>query len=176
MTSFSQILSVASLGWGKGCIRFFGGSDQNCGFHGNRKLPLTYNGKNGVSTFTQSPLIGSLSNLQVTRTGIKSRMDWNLGQVGHFTTELFALERSHWLWMGKMVSPSFLSYYDSIFIKLTGNKERHKISDEVIFDQSFLSYMPLGGEKKWCLQLFSVTFDWIFVKLAGNEDRHKSLK
>ena len=28
--------------------------------------------------------------------------------------------------------------------------------------------------KKWCLQLFSVTFDWVFVKLAGNEDRHKS--
>ena len=28
--------------------------------------------------------------------------------------------------------------------------------------------------KKWCRQLFSVTFDWVFVKLAGNEDRHKS--
>ena len=32
----------------------------------------------------------------------------------------------------------------------------------------------MNGEKKRCLQLFSVTFDWIFVKLAGNEDRHKS--
>ena len=33
-----------------------------------QKLPLTYNGKNGVSEFSQSSVIGSLSNLQVTRT------------------------------------------------------------------------------------------------------------
>ena len=33
--------------------------------------------------------------------------------------------------------------------------------------------MSLSGEKKRCLQLFSVTFDWIFVRVAGNEDRHK---
>ena len=106
------ILSVASLGRGKGCIRFWGRSDQNCGYHGNRKLPLTYNGKNGVPAFSQSPLIGSLSNLQVTRTGIKSSVSSNLGRVNLFTMELFALERSHWLWMGKMVSLSFLSYYE----------------------------------------------------------------
>ena len=43
--NFSQILSVASLGRGKCCIRFWGRSDQNCGYHGNRKLPPTYNGK-----------------------------------------------------------------------------------------------------------------------------------
>ena len=35
----NQILSEASLGWGKGCIRFWARSDQNSGFHGNRKLP-----------------------------------------------------------------------------------------------------------------------------------------
>ena len=40
-----QILCVASLGWGKGCIRFWGRLGQNCGFHGNRNAPLTYNGK-----------------------------------------------------------------------------------------------------------------------------------
>ena len=27
--------------------------DQNFGFHGNRKPPLTYNGENDVSTFSQ---------------------------------------------------------------------------------------------------------------------------
>ena len=48
LANFSQILSVASLGWGKGCIRFWGRSDQNCGFHGNTNLSLTYNGQNGV--------------------------------------------------------------------------------------------------------------------------------
>ena len=31
----NQILSEASLGWGKGCIRFPAGSDWNSGFHGN---------------------------------------------------------------------------------------------------------------------------------------------
>ena len=96
----------------KGCSRFWGRSDQNCSYHGNRKLPLTYNGKNGVPEFSQSLIIRSLSNLQVTRTGIKSRMSLNLGRVGLFTTELFTLEHSHWLSMGKTVSPSFLSYYE----------------------------------------------------------------
>ena len=32
----NQILYEASLGWGKGCIRFWCRSDQNSGFHGNR--------------------------------------------------------------------------------------------------------------------------------------------
>ena len=63
--------------------------------HGNRKLPLTYNGKNGAFAFSQSRLIGSLSNLQVMRTGMQSRKSSKFGRVGLFTTELFALERSH---------------------------------------------------------------------------------
>ena len=37
LTDFSQNLSAASFGWWKGCIRFWGRSDQNSGFHGNRK-------------------------------------------------------------------------------------------------------------------------------------------
>ena len=45
-----------------------------------------------VSSFSQSPLIGSLSNLQVIRTGIKARTSSNLGRIGLFTLELFALE------------------------------------------------------------------------------------
>ena len=31
----NQILSEASLGWGKGCIRFWARSDRNSGVHGN---------------------------------------------------------------------------------------------------------------------------------------------
>ena len=84
LANFSQILSVVSMGRGKVCIRFWGRSDQNCGYHDNRKLPLTYNGQNSVPTFSQSPLFGSLSNLQVTRTGIMSS---NLGLVRLFTME-----------------------------------------------------------------------------------------
>ena len=52
MANLDQILYVASLGWGKDCIRFWGRLDQNSGFHGNRKLPLAYNGENDVSTFS----------------------------------------------------------------------------------------------------------------------------
>ena len=55
---FDQILCVASLGWGKGCIRFLRRLDQSSDFHGNKKCPLTYNGENDVSTF--SLLLGHL--------------------------------------------------------------------------------------------------------------------
>ena len=34
-TDCNQILSEASLGWGKSCIRFLARSDWNSGFHGN---------------------------------------------------------------------------------------------------------------------------------------------
>ena len=39
LANLDQILCVASLEWGKGCIRFWGRLDQNSGFHGNRKPP-----------------------------------------------------------------------------------------------------------------------------------------
>ena len=82
-----------SLGWGKGCIRFWGKLDQNSDFHGNRKPPLTYNGENDVSTLSRLFLIRSFLYLQVTRTGIKSWTNLNFGQIGPLTTELAALER-----------------------------------------------------------------------------------
>ena len=50
--NLDQILYEASLGWGKGCIRFWDRLDQNSGFHSSRKRPLTYNGENDVSTFS----------------------------------------------------------------------------------------------------------------------------
>ena len=83
-------LCVASLG--KGCIMFWGRLDHNSGVHGNRKPPLTYNGENGVSTFSQLLLTRSFLYLQVTRTCIKSRKSSNSGQIGPLTTELAALE------------------------------------------------------------------------------------
>ena len=86
-------------------------------------FPLTLNGENGVSIFSQLLWIQTSSNLQEMRTGIKS-------------------------WTGS----KFWSYLTS----------------------HFGVACPSAVKKKWCLQLFSVTFDWVFVKLAGNEDRHKS--
>ena len=93
LANLDQILCVASLGVGKGCIMFWGRNDQNSGAHGNRKPPLTYNGENGVSTFSRLLLIRSFLYLQVTRTCIKSRTSSNFGQVGPLTTELAAFER-----------------------------------------------------------------------------------
>ena len=87
LANFDQILYVASLGVGKGCIMFWGWLDQNSGVHGNRKSSLTYNGENGVSTFSWLLLIQSFLYLQVTRTCIKSRTRSNFGQIGPLTTE-----------------------------------------------------------------------------------------
>ena len=91
--NLDQILYVTSLGVGKGCLMFWGRLDQNSGVHGNRKPPLTYNGENGVSTFSRLLLIRSFLYLQVTRTCIKSQTSSNFGQIGPMTTELAALER-----------------------------------------------------------------------------------
>ena len=93
LANLDQILFVASLGVGKGCIMFWGRLDHNSGVHGNRKPPLTYNGENGVSNFPQLLLIRSFLYLQVTRICIKSRTSSNFGQIGPVTTELAALER-----------------------------------------------------------------------------------
>ena len=93
LANLDQILGVASLGMGKGCLMFWGRLDQNSGVHGNRKPPLTYNGENGVSTFSRLPLIWSFLYLQVMRTCIKSQTSLNFGQIGPLTMELAALER-----------------------------------------------------------------------------------
>ena len=92
LANFDQILCVASLGVGKGCIMFWGRLDQNSCVHGNRKPPLSYNGENGVSTFSRLFLIRSFLYLQVMRTCIKSRTSSNFGQIGPLITKLAALE------------------------------------------------------------------------------------
>ena len=91
--NLDQIVCVAPLEVGKGCVMFWGRLDQSSGVHGNRKPPLTYKGENGVSTFSRLLLIQSFLYLQETRTCIKSRKGSNFGQIGPLTTELTALER-----------------------------------------------------------------------------------
>ena len=93
LVNLDQILYVASLGVEKGCIMFWGWSDQTSGVNGNRKPPLTYTGENGVFTFSRLLLMQSFLCLQVTRTCMKSRTSSNCGQIGPLTTELTALER-----------------------------------------------------------------------------------
>ena len=60
--------------WERGKAALGFGAD---GCHGNRKLPLTYNGENDVSMLTPSVLICSSSNWQVTRTDIKAWTTYN---------------------------------------------------------------------------------------------------
>ena len=84
LANLDQILCVASLGVGKGCIMFWGSLNQNSGVHGNRKPPLTYNGENGVSTFSLLLLIQSFLYLQVMRTCIKSRTSSNFARSDHW--------------------------------------------------------------------------------------------
>ena len=59
-------------------------------------------------------LIRSFEYLQVMRTCIKSRMNSNFDQIGQLVTELAAL-------------------FDQIIIKVAGNQDRHKSSDEFDF-------------------------------------------
>ena len=92
LANLDHILCVASLGWGKGCIRFWGRLDQNSDFHGNRKPPLTYYWENDVSTFSWLFLIWSFLYLLVTRTCIKPWTSSNFGPTGTLTRELDALE------------------------------------------------------------------------------------
>ena len=108
LANHDQIVCVALLGWGTGCIRFWGRLDQTSGFYGNRRPPLTYNGKNHVSTFSRLFLIQCFLYLQVTRTCIKSRTSSNFGQIGPLTTKLAALELLKYFpktYNGKMLSP-----------------------------------------------------------------------
>ena len=55
-------------------------------------FPLTYNGEDVLNMIFPSFFICSSSNLQITRTGIKSRIGSIWGQIGLFALELLALK------------------------------------------------------------------------------------
>ena len=167
LANLDQILCVASLGWGKGCIRFWGRLDQNSGFHGNRKPPLTYNGENDVSIFSRLFLTRSFLYLQVTRTCIKSRTSSNFSQIGPLTTELAALERlknSHRLIMGKCCLHASSFIFDRIIIKVAGNQDRHKCSQEFDFgpDQT----TQFGVTRPWVTKILHF-WTWISLRPIG---------
>ena len=74
--------------------------------------------------------------------------------------------------------------FDRIFVKLAGNQDSHKISDEFEFQPDRISHFgvtcPCGRIKfsidiLRCLHLFSVVFEPILFILAGNEAMHKIL-
>ena len=73
-------------------MRFWARSDQNSGFHGNRKLPYGYNGEDGVSTFSRLFFFRSFSYLQGMMTCMRAGTSSNFGLIGPPTVELAALE------------------------------------------------------------------------------------
>ena len=70
---------------------WFEAGPSKTGCYGNREV-ISYNGESGVSNVSRPSLIRSSSNLQVARTGIRSRTNPNFSQIRLLTSELFALE------------------------------------------------------------------------------------
>ena len=112
--NLDQILCVATLGMGKGCIMFWGRLDKNSGVYGNRNPPLSYNGENGVST---GPLTTELAALE-------------------------CLKNCHRLKMGKWCLHASSFIFDRIIIKVAGTQDRHKSSDEFDFGRASGFYGP----------------------------------
>ena len=94
----------------------------------SEKIPIDFNGKNEVITFSRLFLIGSFSYLQVMRTYIKAYMRLNFGQILPLTTELAALER-----LKNRCHHVISVDIDPIFFKLAGNKDMHNIMNEFEF-------------------------------------------
>ena len=84
--------------------------------------------------------------------------------------------------MGKWCLQASALIFDQIFVKLAGNQDMHKISDEFEFRLDRINHFGVMSPWErikfsidilWCLHLFSVVFDPILFILAGNEDMHK---
>ena len=129
---------------------------------------------NGVSTFSQSFLIRSSSNLQIFRTGIKSHTSSNPGQIGPFTSVF-----THpWVENDVSMLPSSLLIRSLSNLQVTRTDIRSQTCFRILArsDQSLWSYLPLIVEKgySWhCSGHSPFIFYWIFMKLADNLRRHK---
>ena len=134
LASHDQILCVASLGWGKGCIMFYCRLDQNSGFYGNRKCPLTYNGENDFSTFSQLFFIRSFWDLQ-DRHKVSDKFEFRPDRTTLYGVRCSWVSKKfpHRLIMEKWCLQASSLIFDRIFIKLAGNQDRHKIWNEFEF-------------------------------------------
>ena len=93
-----------------------------------KKSPQTYNGKNGVATFSQLFLIRSISYLQVTITYVRAWMSLKLGQIRLLVS--MATDR---VIMEKTVLPLFLGCFSSDPLILAGDDDMHENSEEFEF-------------------------------------------
>ena len=124
------------IGVGKGCMRFLGRLDQNSGFHGNRKPPLTYNGEKDVSIFSRlffDPILFILAGNEDMHK-ISDEFEFRPDRTTDYGVSCpWGLKNSHRLIMGKWCLHASSFIFDWIIIQVAGNQDRHKISDEFDF-------------------------------------------
>ena len=168
LANLDQILCVASLGMGKGCIMFWGRLDHNSGVHGNRKPPLTYNGENGVSTFSQLLLTRSFLYLQVRRTCIKSQKSfefWPDRTTDYGVSCPWVSKKiSHRLTMGKWCLHASSFIFNQITIKVASYQDRHKSLVEFDFRPNQTTHF--GVTCPWVTKI-SHFWTWISLKPVG---------
>ena len=146
---------------GDGCIRFWGRSNQNSGFFGNRKTPLTYNRENDVSIFSW---FFDLILLQVMRSCLKSQTSSNFGQMAPLTTELqcscsWGLKNFP-LTYEKMVSPCWLSFFIKSSSKLLVTRTGIKACISLILGRIKLLTLELVA----LVTKISHFWTWTFLK------------
>ena len=122
-----------------------------------------YNGEKNVYTLTPSVLIQSSSNLQVMRSGINAQNCLNFGQIGPLPLELNAIEClkiSHRLIIGIWCRQASTFIFYRIFVRLAGNQDRHKISEEFKFAPNRISHFGVTcpWEQKKSLYMNTYTF------------------
>ena len=179
LANLDQILCVASLGWGKGCIRFWGRLDQNSSFHGNRKPPLTYNGENNVSTFSRLffylilfILAGNEDMHKIT-----DKFEFLPDRTTDYgDTPLSVPIDFEW---GKWCRHLFSVAMNSDFIKLTGNEDRHKILDRFEFWSYLTSHFGVAcpsAVKKWCLHFSTFSLSPLIGSLSNLQVMRTGIK
>ena len=130
-------------------------------------------------------LIGSLWNLQITWTCIKSRMSSSSGQIGLLPLELLVSAETLHIWR----CPEYiLISFNWNFMKLADNPDKYKISNEFDFQPdwtiAFGVTCPLMQKKTTnkqqqqqqqqkkhippCPENSLFSFGWIFTKIADN--------
>ena len=151
-------------GVGGGCIRFWDRLDQNSGFHSNRKPPLTYNGENDVSTFSRLFLIRSFLYLR-TRKKISDEFEFRPDRTTDYGVScLERLKMSHRLIIGKCCFHASSFIFNRIIIKVAGNQDRRKSSDDFVFGPDQTTHFAVTCPWMTIILHFRT---WIYLRPVG---------
>ena len=134
----------------------------------------TYNGENGVATFSQLFLIQSFLYLQVTRTCMKAWRSFKLDQIRPTTAEVAVLERlkkSPWTYS----CPLFSDVFDRIVFFFEGNKNMHMSLEEIKLLPDLTRTTELAAFERLnnrCCHFFSVAIYPIHFEFVGIRVMH----